>query len=118
MEYKTNIQEIIKELTSRMNLIIGQLRIIFDSIENFKHKRHLIIFSYLLGYYTSKGNDKFNKDILMNSIEILERSLTRKTEMSNLIIAISLSLNKYNENENKNQEDERLPRMNFSETTI
>ena len=118
MEYKTNIQEIIKELTSRMNLIIGQLRIIFDSIENFKHKRHLIIFSYLLGYYTSKGNDKFNKDILMNSIEILERSLTRKTEISNLIIAISLSLNKYNENENKNQEDERLPRMNVSETAI
>ena len=104
MEKKNNnIQEIIKDLTSKMNIIDNQLKIVFDSADKFKHKRHLIIYSYLMGYYTSKGNKNFNQDTLLNSLEIFERSLNRKTEFSNLIIALALSMNRCNENENNNQ---------------
>ena len=118
MDYRTTIQEMIRELTSRMDIIADQLRILFESIEQFKHKRHLIIYSYLLGYYASKGNDKFNRDILLNSLEVFDKSLTRKTELSNLIIAISLSINQYNEIENKNQEEDNAPKINITETML
>ena len=97
MEKKNNIQEIIKDLTNKKEPIANQIKILFESVDKFKHKRHLIILSYLLGYYFSKGNNLFNKDILQNSLEIFEKSLTRKTDMANLMIAIALSLNKCNE---------------------
>ena len=104
MEKKNNnIQEIIKDLTSKMKIIDNQLKIVFDSVDKFKHKRHLIIYSYLMGYYTSKGNKDFNQDTLLNSLEIFERSLNRKTEFSNLIIALALSMNRCNESENNNK---------------
>ena len=113
MEKKNNIQEIIKDLTSKKDEISNQIKIMFESVDKFKHKRHLIILSYLLGYYFAKGNNLFNKDILQNSLEIFEKSLTRKTDMANLMIAIALSLNKCNEvekvpeqNEKKNEKKE------------
>ena len=104
MEKKNNnIQEIIKDLTSKMNIIYNQLKIVFDSVDKFKHQKHLIIYSYLMGYYTSQGNKDFNQDTLLNSLEIFERSLNRKTEFSNLIIALALSMNRCNGNENNNK---------------
>ena len=114
MEKKNNIQEIIKDLTNKKEPIANQIKILFESVDKFKHKRHLIILSYLLGYYFSKGNNLFNKDILQNSLEIFEKSLTRKTDMANLMIAIALSLNKCNEvekvpeqkEEKKNEQNE------------
>ena len=57
MESSRNfIQQLIKDLTNRMDIITSQLRIIFDFVDKFKHKRHLIIYIYLLGYYVAKGN--------------------------------------------------------------
>ena len=82
MESSRNfIQKLIKDLTNRMDIITSQLRIIFDFVDKFKHKRHLIIYSYLLGYYAAKGNDNFNENILFDSLEIFNKSLTRKTEL-------------------------------------
>ena len=110
MEKKNNIQEIIKDLTNKKEPIANQIKILFESVDKFKHKRHLIILSYLLGYYFSKGNNLFNKDILQNSLEIFEKSLTRKTDMANLMIAIALSLNKCNEVENNFKKEEMMLR--------
>lgn len=117
MESKNYIQQIIKDLTSNMDLIISQLKLIFDFVDKFKHKRHLIIYSYLLGYYASKGNNNFNQNILFDSIEIFNKSLTRKTELSNLIIAVSLSINKREEESNKNEQDDG-PRIDITETML
>ena len=102
-----NTQEIIKDLTSKMDIITNQLNVMFDFSGKFKHKNHLIIYSYLLGYCASKGNNMFNKNILINSLEIFEKSLSRKTELSNLIILLSLSINNHNEKENKNMKEEK-----------
>ena len=104
MEQNSYIQEIIKDLTNRMDLITDQLRILFDFLDKFKHKRHLIIYSYLLGYYNSKKDINFTQEILFKALDIFNRSLTRKTDLSNLIINISLSLNARNKKENKKEE--------------
>ena len=113
-----NIQEIIKELSQKMDIITNQLNIIFDSVEKFKHKRHLIIYSYILGYYASKGNNKFNENILFDSLEILEKSLTRKTDLANLIIALSLSVNKCNEEEKKEKDEKNVAKVDVTETML
>ena len=113
-----NIQEIIKELSQKMDIITNQLNIIFDSVEKFKHKRHLIIYSYILGYYASKGNNKFNENILLDSLEILEKSLTRKTDLANLIIALSLSVNKCNEEEKKEKDEKNVAKADVTETML
>jgi hypothetical protein len=107
MENKNNnyIQEIIKDLTSKMDLITEQIKLLFDFMDRFKHKRHLIIYSYLLGYYNSKKVINFTQEILFKALDIFNRSLTRKTDLSNLIINISLSLNYQNKNENKKEEE-------------
>ena len=109
MENKnSNIQEIIKDLTNKIDIINNQFKIVFNSVSKFKHKRHLIIYSYLMGYYTSKGNTDFNQDVLFNSLEIFEKSLSRKTELINLIIALALSMNRCNEFENKNNNNNKV----------
>ena len=126
MESSRNfIQQLIKDLTNRMDIITSQLRIIFDFVDKFKHKRHLIIYSYLLGYYAAKGNDNFNENILFDSLEIFNKSLTRKTELSNLIIAISLSINKKDEEEEEKKqaeqqqnENDNAPRIDITETML
>ena len=125
MESSRNfIQQLIKDLTNRMDIITSQLRIIFDFVDKFKHKRHLIIYSYLLGYYAAKGNDNFNENILFDSLEIFNKSLTRKTELSNLIIAVSLSINKKDEEEEEKkqqaeqQQNDNAPRIDITETML
>ena len=125
MESSRNfIQQLIKDLTNRMDIITSQLRIIFDFVDKFKHKRHLIIYSYLLRYYAAKGNDNFNENILFDSLEIFNKSLTRKTELSNLIIAVSLSINKKDEEEEEKkqqaeqQQNDNAPRIDITETML
>lgn len=105
MEKRTYIQEIIKDLTNRMDLITNQLKLIFDFVGQFKHKRHLIIISYLVGFYNSKKDLNFNQDILFKCLEKFNISLTRKIELSNLIIDIALSLNQSNKIQIKKEEE-------------
>ena len=105
MEKKTCIQEIIEDLTNRMDLITNQLRLIFDFVDKFKHKRHLIICSYLVGFYNSRKDLNFNQEILFKCIEKFNTSLIRKVELSNLIIDIALSLNHSNQSQIKKEEE-------------
>ena len=113
------IQQLIKDLNNKMDIITSQLRLLFDFVDKFKHKRHLIIYSYLLGYYASKGNENFNENILFDSLEIFNKSLTRKTELSNLIIAVSLSINKKEKKETKvAPNDDFTPWIDITETML
>ena len=99
MDSRNYIQQLIKDLQNKMDIITGQLKFLFENIDKFKHKRHLIIYSYLLGYYNSKKDINFTQEILFKALDIFNRSLTRKTDLSNLIINISLSLNARNKKE-------------------
>ena len=122
MDSRNKIQQIVKDLTNKMDIITSDLRLLFEDIDKFKHKRHLIIYSYLLGYYAAKGNDNFNEKILFDSLDIFSKSLTRKTELSNLIIAIALSINKKEEEEKEKQKnnvpDDNVPRIDITETML
>lgn len=123
MEKKTYIQEIIEDLTNRMDLITNQLRLIFDFVDKFKHKRHLIICSYLVGFYNSRKDLNFNQEILFKCIEKFNTSLIRKMELSNLIIDIALSLNHSNQSQIKKEEEvpkeeNKKPKIPTNETIL
>ena len=93
--------DIIKDLTNKMDTITYHLNTLLFFIDKFKNKKHIIVYSYLLGYMTSKKNINFNQDKLINSLDILNKPLMQKAELSNLIINIAYSLNKSDEIENK-----------------
>ena len=89
--------DIITEIMNSLPIMKKQLTTLYDSIDKFKYKRHLIIYSYLLGYFVSKKNLNFDKDKIENSVEIFNKSIVKKEDFSSLIFNIALSLNYYNE---------------------
>ena len=93
--------DIINGIINLMPIIKHQLMTLFESIEKFKYKRHLIIYSYLLGYFVSKKILSFDQNKIQTTIEIFNQSINQKQDFSKFIVSIALSLNYYNELEQK-----------------
>ena len=89
--------DIIAEIMNSIQSMKKQLTTLYDSVDKFKYKRHLIIYSYLLGYFVSKKSLNFDKEKIENSVEIFNKSIVKKEDFSSLILNIALSLNYYNE---------------------
>ena len=89
--------DIITEIMNSIPQIKKQLSALYDSVDKFKFKRHLIIYSYLLGYFVSKKFINFDKEKIENSVETFNKSIVKKEDFTSLILNIALSLNYYHE---------------------
>ena len=84
---------IIEKILNSIKFIRNQIELIFNSKEIFKNDKELIIFSYLLGYFSFKNNIIYQKEQILNSIlEYSCRDRGNDEDISNIIVNLSLSL--------------------------
>ena len=87
-------ENLIENIFNSIKFIQNQIELISNSRDIFKNNKELIIFSYLLGYFSFKNKNIYQKEEIMNSIlEFSCRDRDNNEDISNIVVNLSLILN-------------------------